>query len=334
MKHAEKESNEEQPEDSRPSNEKLLCTAFISFMTFALVQTVVALIAKSEALLGDSAAMMVDALTYLFNWYAERQKRVYSAASENGRVGEVEALRLRKYYLQLELLPPLLSVSTLIVVIGFVLAKAIHVLILDASRDVSLQSKPNVNLMLLFSIFNLFLDFLNVFCFARAHHAFGYETNTVDHHDGQSLPERLQLKSMQGLLNDDETGAGIQMEMKGTAAPMSELRKMEDHDEEHESSNLNMCSAYTHVFADTLRSLAVILASILADFVPVITAEEADASAAVVVSVLILASLLPLVKGMIHTLRELRQVNDLLIDGLIESMEYGGDDFDFDSGDF
>lgn len=73
-----------------------------------------------------------------------------------------------------------------------------------------------------------------------------------------------------------------------------------------------------------------IVASILADFVPSITPEEADASAAVVVTGLILLSLIPLIKGMIHTLGELQQVNSLLIEGLLENLETEDIDFDND----
>ena len=72
-----------------------------------------------------------------------------------------------------------------------------------------------------------------------------------------------------------------------------------------------------------------IVASILADFVPAITPEEADASAAVVVTGLILLSLIPLIKGMIHTLGELHQVNSLLMDGLLEGPET--EDIDFEN---
>jgi hypothetical protein len=53
---------------SPPSNEKLLCIAFVSFQCFAIVQMVVAWIAGSEAMIGDSFAMCVDAATYLLNW--------------------------------------------------------------------------------------------------------------------------------------------------------------------------------------------------------------------------------------------------------------------------
>jgi len=86
-----------------------------------------------------------------------------------------------------------------------------------------------------------------------------------------------------------------------------------DHQSAHEeSSNLNMCSAYTHVFADTLRSLAVIFASLLAKFTDSVTSEVADSVAAVVVSILIVLSLVPLFGGMLQTFRALNQVNNQL----------------------
>ena len=77
-----------------------------------------------------------------------------------------------------------------------------------------------------------------------------------------------------------------------------------------------MCSIWSmlcqHVFADTLRSFAVILASLLAKFVSVITPEVADAAAAIVVSILIFLSLFPLIGGMIQTFKALKEINRLL----------------------
>lgn len=217
-------------------------------MTFSVAQTIAAIIAGSEALLGDSAAMMVDAFTYLLNWYAERQKRAYAQFLQNDRDNDRVVLEFRKYHLQLELLPPLVSVSTLLLVIGLVLRKAIRVLILDATRDVSLQADPNVNLMLLFSILNLFLDILNVFCFAKAKHALGYDTG-VDHIDAPPIKDQLQLKSMQRLLDDDETGD--RQEEENLHSGNSESNRMEpleiesDEQDHQHDANLNMCSAYT-----------------------------------------------------------------------------------------
>jgi Co/Zn/Cd efflux system component len=68
-----------------------------------------------------------------------------------------------------------------------------------------------------------------------------------------------------------------------------------------------------------LRSIAVIVASLLAGFLPSVTAEEADAAAAVIVSVLIVLSLVPLCAGMKQTFEALKRVNFLLQKEELES---------------
>ena len=79
-------------------------------------------------------------------------------------------------------------------------------------RHASLSSQPgdatNTTYMLIFASINLALDFLNVFCFARASRLFGYDVE------------------------------GAEGEEEG---------------EDKGRTNMNMCSAYTHVMADTLR---------------------------------------------------------------------------------
>ena len=62
------------------------------------------------------------------------------------------------------------------------------------------------------------------------------------------------------------------------------------------------------MFADTLRSLAVIAAATVAELFDEVTSEEADAMAAVLVSVLILLSLVPLFQGWVHSYKELRAI--------------------------
>jgi Co/Zn/Cd efflux system component len=103
------------------------------------------------------------------------------------------------------------------------------------------------------------------------------------------------------------------------------------HDQRFASSYLFFTQ---HVFADTLRSIAVIVASSLAEFVPSITSEVADAGAAVVVSILIVLSLVPLVGGMVKTFKALRDVNQQLRKERFQHLEVGGDiqfqDDDFD----
>ena len=62
--------------EEKPSNEELLSVAFISFLTFTICQAVAAYFANSQAMMGDSMAMGVDAFTYdgFNHLMAERMK--------------------------------------------------------------------------------------------------------------------------------------------------------------------------------------------------------------------------------------------------------------------
>jgi hypothetical protein len=179
------QSNDIEDDDERPSNERLLLTAFVTFMSFTLFQTVAAYIAGSEAMMGDSAAMFIDALTYLFNLVAERRKSRFEEYYQQVQCVETDPVRRkrlkqrakRKMILKMELIPPVVSVTTLVFVTAFVLKGSIGMILLDAHRDRTEQGDPNVNMMLIFSCANLLLDMLNVFCFARAKRLFGYETS-------------------------------------------------------------------------------------------------------------------------------------------------------------
>jgi len=321
-----------------PSNKKLLCIAFVSFQSFAIIQLGAAIFAGSEAMLGDSVAMMVDALTYLFNLVAERQKEIYAKKLKNQNESSPPlayskrsrlVLEYRKYTYQLELIPPLLSVSTLLVVTILVLKESIHTLVLDSQRDASMQSDPNVNLMVIFSVLNLLLDVVNVGCFASASHALGYNTDSATH-DQLSIDAKNTAATgeMQESEKDVDSNSDSKMKSKGIEKDKISENKPSDEGitssqlnddadslvarNNDDSTNLNMCSAYTHVFADTLRSFAVIIASLLAKFTNAVTSEVADAAAAVVVSILIFLSLFPLIGGMIQTFKSLRDVDCLL----------------------
>jgi len=62
------------------------------------------------------------------------------------------------------------------------------------------------------------------------------------------------------------------------------------------------------VFADTLRSIAVVVAAGIAEVFDAVTSEEADAAAAITVSFLILMSLIPLFRGLCISFSELRAI--------------------------
>lgn len=237
-------------------------------MSFTLCQTVAAVIAGSEAMMGDSAAMFVDALTYLFNLVAERKKTHFDATwigtteKDPQKARRIRQRAKRKMVLTMELIPPLISVTTLIVVTVFVLRHAIRVLVLDVHRPVSLQGDPNINLMLFFSSVNLFLDFLNVFCFARAKHLLGFKTveenpaNASTDHSYESVDtadELLEATNMQLTANASKVIQPVGNGMDGSPDPPGrkglDIRHMHvddsSNDNEHEGANLNMCSAYT-----------------------------------------------------------------------------------------
>lgn len=287
-----------------PSNERLLGTAFVSFMGFAIVQTVFAFIAGSQAMLGDSAAMMVDALTYGFNYFAERQKNRDDDDDATTTMSRRLRARLRrKRTLIWELIPPLISVVTLVIVTAFVLRQAVKVLVLDAHRPKDQQHIPNVELMLAFSLLNLALDGLNVFCFAKAKHLMGYatvETSIAPHHEPLEALPTLNVPSEELVVSRIANHRTAENHGDDDSCG-------EESDQYHDDdgTNLNMCSAYTHVFADTLRSFAVILAAGIALIVDPVTPEVADAAAAVVVSGLILLSIVPLAQGLVRTASEL-----------------------------
>jgi hypothetical protein len=173
-------------EDERPSNERLLLTAFFTFTIFTTFQTIAAFVAGSEAMMGDSGAMVVDALTYLFNLVAERRKSRFEEyyqelqrdqpCDDPRRRAKLKKRAKRKMILHMELIPPVISVTTLLCVTVVVLHGSLRMLLLDAHRDRSEQGDPNVTLMLTFSCINLVLDVVNVFCFARANRLCGYAT--------------------------------------------------------------------------------------------------------------------------------------------------------------
>ena len=166
-------------------------------------------------MMADCAAMYVDVVTYLFNFFAERLKHGYSGMS-------ARQLRLRRLYL--ELVPPFISVTTLLVVTILALRQAFDTLALDEEPDE--EDAPDVFIMLVFSALNLLLDVLNVSCFARVHQAIGlgpsqdgHNVHHSHHHEDSEATENTPLVSS----DEDES---VESEESG-------------------SLNLNMCSAWT-----------------------------------------------------------------------------------------
>lgn len=353
--------NKQERSLERISNEYTLYVAFVSFVGFMLIQGLVALyIAHSQSMLADSEAMSVDAFTYLFNLLAERIKNRPLSDAEKSMPHHVLEFRLEVKRLWLELVPPLISVVTLIVVTMVTLNEATRTLFRksndgndDADADVS------AGYMLLFSGLNLLLDVVNVTCFARAHQAYGLQkAMSVDEllvEDNYDDPlTRDYKRAMMDTMKDDEStyllengdqstakdgkyaenddnGANEFQQLKSTSAwdpsvpslrvSMASRRRgsmtgaVPETQHELEENffldsclgvvNLNMCSAWTHICADTMRSIAVLVAATIAFLFKQVPADKADSAAAIAVSITILVSLLPLLRGLAITAREL-----------------------------
>ena len=121
-------------------SEVALGVAFLSFMSFAVIEMLYAFISNSLALLGDSAAMLVDACTYLCNYLAIRYTKDSGSSS-------------------LTIAGPFVSALALTGVMIYVLVDAIGELFSAGGEGVKVQ------IVLIFGCANLLLDFLNLVLF-------------------------------------------------------------------------------------------------------------------------------------------------------------------------
>jgi hypothetical protein len=183
------------------------------------------------------AAMYVDVVTYLFNFLAERLKHAHDSSIS------ARSLRLRRLYL--ELIPPSISVVTLLIVTVLALQQAFKLLDGDAQG-------PDLGIMVAFSALNLVLDGLNVSCFARVDQTAGF---IGDHHNSSqhSLDQAtvatettplvesssLTLPPMDINMGSNDNNDG------GVDNDDADERDSQDSTEIPGGINLNMCSAFT-----------------------------------------------------------------------------------------
>lgn len=211
------------------SNECVLNVAFWTFIGFTALEAVFAIIAGSQAMLEDAEAMSVDAFTYLFNLCAERIKHRPYTGKELDMPPAVRVYKRELLRLYLELIPPLISVSTLIAVTVIAMRDALHSLYQDDDMP---ENDVNVNLMMLFSGLNLLLDIVNVHYFAKAGQAFGLTTvNREKDPTNYSIRDARNLDEMEHLL--------------GGLGRVEEEPVDEEESEGDLFLNLNMCSAWT-----------------------------------------------------------------------------------------
>lgn len=250
----------------KPTNEYVLNFAFFSFVGFVTFQGLFALTAKSESMLADSEAMSVDALTYFFNLVAERIKNAPYSERELSMSSEARDFQRELRRLYLELIPPAISVTTLIVVTMMTLRDAIATLQLDqedgTAEDVSLS------IMLIFSGANLLLDVVNVTCFARVNSAFGLE---IVRRDSIAIQESIRTRDWDPELYGITERSLLLRSGTEDSLPDSDNDANSDRNNEYSGFssgamiNLNMCSAWTVRYTIALCELTICLKYMLAN---------------------------------------------------------------------
>lgn len=207
--------------------------AFLSFLVFTTVQFFFAVIAKSESMMADCAAMYVDVVTYLFNFLAEKLKH-HGKSTMSAR-----SLRIRRLYL--ELVPPTISVVTLLVVTAMALQMAFHTL---QMKKIKKKDTPDLAIMLIFSALNLLLDVINVSCFARVDQAAGIMGSGSNSSDASANKRSSSsLATGNGLVAAATETTPLVL---STGATDSDNEDNDSQDSEAATGiNLNMCSAFT-----------------------------------------------------------------------------------------
>eukprot|EP00038_Savillea_parva_P003990 m.132824 g.132824 ORF g.132824 m.132824 type:complete len:249 (-) comp11342_c0_seq1:264-1010(-) len=129
---------------TRKRNKKVLIVASVTFFLFAVAEVLGGILGNSLALASDAATMIVDAVTYVLNLYAEHKK---AKTSERG-------------VLLYELISPTFSVVALIATTIYILIEAIQDLHPDSNSS---DDSPNIVVMWFFTLLNLTIDIVNIF---------------------------------------------------------------------------------------------------------------------------------------------------------------------------
>ena len=257
----------------------LLWTALLNGV-FAISQGVASFLSHSLSLLGDSGDMAVDTLTYLLAYYIERQK-----ARSPGR-------RLSRRLQISELVVAFISGLTLVVASVVILIDALKRLATppptSGPAEVGGDEPQEVNgaVILGFSSFNLAVDIAQILLFfCRRRHGAGdaagedemRELCGADGADGGGGGEEADEEV--GLRGADALSAGPAGQEDATASQARQRK----------TTDINFWAAFTHVAADTLRTMSEIVAALLIEAFH-FDSIQTDARTAIVINVTILAS--------------------------------------------
>ena len=272
---------------------RALWAIFVLNTLFTATQFVGARAANSLALMGDTGTMAIDSLTYAINLAAEYHKEKLGA----------------KQSAMVEICASLVSVVALIAVTVFVIRDALERLNQVGEEGESEEVNPVI--MLVFTSVNLLMDFamcasivlrstggltgcLAARCCSRNSHC-----QAVPRSEDQSAPSAPTAEPVvSGAAGDRTAAPGVHAAMEAGDEPhaddadgaladggasvlgLSELNVSA-------KDNLNLCSAFAHVLADTMRTLTEMLCGLIIA-VTDLDSERTDALGSLVVCGVIL----------------------------------------------
>ena len=263
-------------------NMRALWATFLLNTTFTIAQMFGASAAHSLALLGDTGTMVVDSLTYAINIAAEYHKEALSARSAA----------------KVELAASIVSLVALLGVTAWITFDAVVRL---TSLDDGTQLDVDPNIMLLFTTINLLVDFgmcgsivlrrtgglagciLGHCCRCRcggcwcccARRSMPRSTVTAGGKTPKRESERTE-RSPHGSLGrgrqphytctlESAHGAGEAADEGGSphGAALEQLSVLTAELDVSPKRDLNLCSAFAHVLADTMRTLTVMACALM-----------------------------------------------------------------------
>lgn len=266
----------------KSSNQSVLMVTAVSFALFVISEIIGALASNSLSLLGDAAAMSVDVFTYFANMYAERVK----AKSKDGVIDPTTKFII-------EVIVPFVSLSALIGVSIYITDEAIGIIKSNGEDD----DGGGVNVAFLFGFAgaNMVVDVISLWMFLKRGDNIFQDPNDISYIRRRSTS--ISRDKLARTASRDNTPAlpGVYQHSVDIATGRGGL--------ENGKKNLNMISAFTHVGCDTMRTLSVFVAAIIASTTNV-TGTLCDAYAALVVSVTIFLGILPLIWELFKAFKE------------------------------
>ena len=283
----------------RYNNYNILKMTTIAFTLFVIFEIAGGLLSGSLALVEDAIAMSLDVVTYLLNIYAEGLK-----------LSDTELSRREAFLVHTAI--PLASVAALLALCLYFTLDAVEVLQHD-QVEASADDSVEVGYMYFFSILNAIIDIICVWAFSSRGYKIFYDderpskgtssaANAPPHSKASSgngtedtpllLSGTTDLDSVQSMASDGFSNLTMAEEGSVSTEPADTThRNPASGPPAHHFAkrNLVMITAASHVGGDTIRTISVLVAALVASITG-INADVCDAWAAIVASVTIVVA--------------------------------------------